>query len=455
MGDYEEEITGTHVRKIHYLSGAILIQNNGVDSLLYTYTDNQGSLIALTNESGAVVEKYAYDPWGARRNPTDWKLGDMRTSWITNRGYTGHEHLSPFGGVGGGCIINMNGRVYDPLTAQFLSPDPFIQSPDNWTNYNRYGYCMGNPMINTDPSGYLQVPYDIGNGLDEYGKWATGVDAMYNYQPGAGGGGGHKDRWAWDADHNGQITYNWETKRYEYENGKEATQDAAMEQANPSDIESYTTFGFDHLFTTNWHGTTILAGSIGGIITGYDGSYFKKSSSNTIAYQLNPVLWGLVYFGNNTKNNNVGDIFTGAGFISSDIGLIKGASEFGIAGEFKSATSWGGWNQLLPNQQAWRSIRVLGKPFAKGLSILGHVGTFLGGASAIYSGYKVYNEIDAGGLENVKVLDATDTLFGAAGTVSSIALAVGASNPIGWAALGAVATGYGVYRLGVFISTGE
>ena len=90
----------------------MLVNYNGVETLYYGYTDNQGSLIALTNESGAVVEKYAYDPWGARRDPANWQLKDTRTSFITNRGYTGHEHLDAFG------IINMNGRVYDPLTGK-------------------------------------------------------------------------------------------------------------------------------------------------------------------------------------------------------------------------------------------------------------------------------------------------------------------------------------------------
>ena len=115
--------------------------------MLYTYSDALGSLIALTNESGKLIERYAYDPWGQRRNPDQWELKDSRTHWIVNRGYTGHEHLDAFG------IINMNGRVYDPLTAQFFSPDPVLQAPKDWLNYNRYGYCMGNPFKYTDPSG--------------------------------------------------------------------------------------------------------------------------------------------------------------------------------------------------------------------------------------------------------------------------------------------------------------
>jgi len=59
-------------------------------------------------------------------------------------------------------IINMNGRVYDPSTAQFFSPDPFIQSGGDWINYNRYGYCFDNPLTNTDPSGYVKEPNDDG-----------------------------------------------------------------------------------------------------------------------------------------------------------------------------------------------------------------------------------------------------------------------------------------------------
>ena len=110
----------------------------------------------MINEGGEIQE-YAYDPWGARRNPTNWNEKDSRTSWILNRGYTGHEHIDQFG------IINMNGRVYDPLTAQFFSPDPVLQAPGNWTNYNRYTYCMNNPFKYTDPSGYIMVNDEEGN----------------------------------------------------------------------------------------------------------------------------------------------------------------------------------------------------------------------------------------------------------------------------------------------------
>jgi hypothetical protein len=48
----------------------------------------------------------------------------------------------------------MNGRVYDPYVARFLSPDPIIQNAENSQNHNRYSYCINNPLKYTDPSGY-------------------------------------------------------------------------------------------------------------------------------------------------------------------------------------------------------------------------------------------------------------------------------------------------------------
>jgi len=163
------------VRKIHYLSGAILIQNEGkADSLLYTYSDAQGSLIALTDANGSIVRRYAYDPWGARRDADNWNAKDNGDHLIVSRGYTGHEHLDAFG------IINMNGHVYDPYTAQFFSPDTYVQAPGDWLNYNRYSYCSGNPFRYTDPSGNLQIgPFyiSLNIGWSAQGGLSFGISA--------------------------------------------------------------------------------------------------------------------------------------------------------------------------------------------------------------------------------------------------------------------------------------
>ena len=51
-------------------------------------------------------------------------------------------------------LINMNGRVYDPLVGRFLNPDIFVKDPTNPIDFNRYMYCHNNPLKYVDPSGY-------------------------------------------------------------------------------------------------------------------------------------------------------------------------------------------------------------------------------------------------------------------------------------------------------------
>jgi len=83
-----------------------------------------------------------------RRNPTNWTYTTVPTPSTTRRGYTGHEHLDKF------ALINMNGRVYDPIIGRFLSPDPYIQAPYFAQNFDRYSYVWNNPLKYVDPSGY-------------------------------------------------------------------------------------------------------------------------------------------------------------------------------------------------------------------------------------------------------------------------------------------------------------
>ena len=44
----------------------------------------------------------------------------------------------------------MNGRLYDPALHRFLQPDNFAF---NTQNFNRYGYCLNNPLVYVDQDG--------------------------------------------------------------------------------------------------------------------------------------------------------------------------------------------------------------------------------------------------------------------------------------------------------------
>lgn len=141
--DYERITTGDSVRHFYYLDGgAIYVMESGKpDKLLFACTDNLGSIVKLVDDSGASVFNAKYDVWGYQ-TVTKNQIG-------FHRGFTGHEMLPDF------CLINMNGRMYDPVLGRFLSPDNYVQLGDFSQSYNRYSYCLNNPLKYNDPSGDL------------------------------------------------------------------------------------------------------------------------------------------------------------------------------------------------------------------------------------------------------------------------------------------------------------
>ena len=50
---------------------------------------------------------------------------------------------------------NMNGRLYDPVIGRFFSPDNYVQDMEGTQSFNRYSYCLNNPLKYTDPTGQL------------------------------------------------------------------------------------------------------------------------------------------------------------------------------------------------------------------------------------------------------------------------------------------------------------
>ncbi len=114
------------------------------------HKDHLGSPHVVTDENKEVQARYYYDVWGRRyfgnKENGNELTGQNDLRWM-QRGFTGHEHIKELG------LINMNGRVFDPLLGRFLSPDPYVQSPDRTKNFNRYAYALNNPLIYTDPSG--------------------------------------------------------------------------------------------------------------------------------------------------------------------------------------------------------------------------------------------------------------------------------------------------------------
>lgn len=161
LGDYEKQEfhNQNKTQELHYIAGgdglaAIYVIENGVGNMYYTYTDYLGSILKITDNSGSAVAEQSFDAWGRRRNASNWSYNNIASlpDWLY-RGYTGHEHYEEF------ALINMNGRMYDPVLGRMLSVDNYVQNNTNTQNFNRYTYALNNPLKYSDPSGEIRISF--------------------------------------------------------------------------------------------------------------------------------------------------------------------------------------------------------------------------------------------------------------------------------------------------------
>jgi RHS repeat-associated protein len=86
------------------------------------------------NQIGTTVK---YLPFGETR------LGSVPTDKL----FTGQR-------LDGTGLYYYNARYYDPTIGRFISADTVIQNPANPQCFNRYSYCLNNPLKYRDPSGH-------------------------------------------------------------------------------------------------------------------------------------------------------------------------------------------------------------------------------------------------------------------------------------------------------------
>ena len=134
-----------------YSAPAVLVKERGGWHLYYIARDYLGSITDIVASDGTRRAHYHYSPWGRVEEGQEEPL-------FLGRGFTGHEHLPEFD------LIQMNARLYDPYTGRFLSPDPYVQLPDFSQSFNRYSYCLNNPLRYVDKDGkiFWLVPVAMG-----------------------------------------------------------------------------------------------------------------------------------------------------------------------------------------------------------------------------------------------------------------------------------------------------
>ncbi|MDD5243710.1 MAG: DUF6531 domain-containing protein [Syntrophorhabdaceae bacterium] len=168
-GNLLAEADGENNITRYYIYGrgliAMVTSEKQQDQVFCYHFNATGSTVALTDDSGAIVNSYAYDPFGK----------------ITDR----QEYVEqPFTFVGQyGVMTEPNGfyymraRYYDPQVGRFISEDPLgFEGGD----VNLYAYAGNNPVMLIDPWGKCgenasyQSPW--------YVSWVPGQAAWDNAQ---------------------------------------------------------------------------------------------------------------------------------------------------------------------------------------------------------------------------------------------------------------------------------
>ena len=138
--DANQNHLATIVHHPHRVDTPLSITN--INGTFYYHRDHQGSIIALTDSEGNIVEEITYDNAYGKVNTHSIKEENLT---LNPYGYTGRE-------MDASDLYYYRARYYDPNTQRFLSKDPIeFEAGD----FNFYRYVGGDPLNFVDPSGLI------------------------------------------------------------------------------------------------------------------------------------------------------------------------------------------------------------------------------------------------------------------------------------------------------------
>ena len=106
--------------------------------------DGLGSTRLLTDSTGQIIARYDYDPYG---NALGFNPATAATAIL----YAGQRFDATTG------QYDMGARSYDPTTGRFSQRDSYNGDSAIPQSQNKYAYVQGDPIDQTDPSGYGNI----------------------------------------------------------------------------------------------------------------------------------------------------------------------------------------------------------------------------------------------------------------------------------------------------------
>jgi len=124
---------------ISVLSLIITLSNVTAYEIFYYHSDNLGSPIAITNQTGDVVWRTDYKPFGQ-------SLNEVSENGVNNYQYNAKEKDDS-------GLFYYGARYYDSDLGRFVTADTIRGDIKNPQTLNRYVYTLNNPLKYVDPSG--------------------------------------------------------------------------------------------------------------------------------------------------------------------------------------------------------------------------------------------------------------------------------------------------------------
>jgi len=172
------------------VNGGYGFTGSGLGERLYAQQDANWNVTSLVNTSGAVEERFVYDPYGTRTVlSASWGSASDSFGWVYN--FQGGR-MDPVDG-----LVHFGAREYNPATGTWMQQDPtggmYINGPD------LYQFVLDDPANKTDLTG-LAAPslcYRPWSPKDCFGLWNDILNktakldyAMDNFDPDQDAAGG-------------------------------------------------------------------------------------------------------------------------------------------------------------------------------------------------------------------------------------------------------------------------
>jgi len=129
-------------------TGVFAFKYNG--STYFYRKDALENIVALLDNTGAVVVKYKYDAWG--KCIIDASTTNTELANINPFRYRSYYFDTETG------FYFLKTRYYDPEIGRFMTIDDLSYlDPDSINGLNLYAYCRNNPVMCVDPNGHLAI----------------------------------------------------------------------------------------------------------------------------------------------------------------------------------------------------------------------------------------------------------------------------------------------------------